>query len=238
MGLGPSKVVPYEAFPPLYQASLYLSVGLLLGGTITWTAAAAAWKPLHGWPVLYGFLALLIGSSLACLPIIGLILGHVALQGTELPQESDLQTSIGLLLPSASDPFWPYFGLIHFLKVTPAGALGLFWLLVRRRTDGLGRDYYIFTVNRYGEWATWGGWFSLIIADVLCFMLQTQDLPTFENQEALLFVTALFTTLLIPSVIWTVIAWSTTPMRHKIDMIFSLLFLTIAIANSGVLVLL
>lgn len=37
VGLGLSKVVPYETFPPLYQAGLYLSAGLLLGGTIIWT---------------------------------------------------------------------------------------------------------------------------------------------------------------------------------------------------------
>ena len=49
---------------------------------------------------------------------------------------------------------------------------------------------------------------------------------------------ALFAALLIPSVIWTVIARSATPMRHKIGMIFSLLLLVVAIANSGVLVLL
>ncbi|MFQ9869107.1 MAG: hypothetical protein ACLRWP_20885 [Bilophila wadsworthia] len=34
VALGLSKVVPYETFPPLYQAGLYLSAGLLLGGTI------------------------------------------------------------------------------------------------------------------------------------------------------------------------------------------------------------
>ena len=189
-------------------------------------------------PVLHGFLAFLTGSSLACLPIIGLILGRVALQGTELPQENDLQMLIGLLLPSASDPFWLYFGLIHFLEVASAGALGLFWLLVRRKIDDFGRDYYVFAANWCGEWAAWGGWFSLIMAGVLCFMLQTQDLLTLENQGALLFVAALFAALLIPSVIWTVIARSATPMRHKIGMIFSLLLLVVAIANSGVLVLL
>ena len=123
VGLGLSKVVPYETFPPLYQAGLYLSAGLLLGGTIIWTVVVAAWKPLRGWPVLHGFLAFLTGSSLACLPIIGLILGRVALQGTELPQENDLQTLLALLLPSASDPFWLYFGLIHFLEVASAGAV-------------------------------------------------------------------------------------------------------------------
>lgn len=94
VGLGLSKVVPYETFPPLYQAGLYLSAGLLLGGTIIWTVVVAAWKPLRGWPVLHGFLAFLTGSSLACLPIIGLILGRVALQGTgaaarERPSDAD-----------------------------------------------------------------------------------------------------------------------------------------------------
>ena len=117
VALGLSKVVPYETFPPLYQAGLYLSAGLLLGGTIIWTVVVAAWKPLRGWPVLHGFLAFLTGSSLACLPIIGLILGRVALQGTEAAAAEGRtfrRTLIGLLvLPSASDPFWLYFGLIH-----------------------------------------------------------------------------------------------------------------------------
>ena len=93
--------------------------------------------------------------------------------------------------------------------------LGLFWLLVRRKIDDFGRDYYVFAANWCGEWAAWGGWFSLIMAGVLCFMLQTQDLLTLENQGALLFVAALFAALLLPSVIWTVIARSATPMRHK-----------------------
>ena len=35
-GLGLTKIVPYDTFPPLYQAGLYLSAGLLLGGAIIW----------------------------------------------------------------------------------------------------------------------------------------------------------------------------------------------------------
>ena len=53
VGLGLSKVVPYETFPSLYQAGLYLSAGLLLGGTIIWTVVVAAWKPLRGWPARF-----------------------------------------------------------------------------------------------------------------------------------------------------------------------------------------
>ena len=224
VGLGLTKVIPYDALPPLYQMGLYISAGLLLGGTIIWTVVVAAWKPLRSWPVVHGFLAFLTGSSLACLPIIGLILGRVALQGTELPQENDLRTLADLLLPSASDPFWLYFGL--------------FWPLVRRNIYDFGRDYYVFAANWCGEWAAWGGWLSLVMAGVLCFMLKVQELLTLENRGAFIFVAALFLALLISSAIWTAIARSATPMRHKIGMIFSILLLIVAIANSGVLVLL
>ena len=41
VALGLSKVVPYETFPPLYQAGLYLSAGLLLGGTVEAAARLA-----------------------------------------------------------------------------------------------------------------------------------------------------------------------------------------------------
>ena len=165
------------------------------------------------------------------------MLGRVYAQGTELPQENDVQTLIALLLPSLNDPFWLYFGLLHFLEVAAAGSFGLCWLLVRRRVDDFGRDYYVFAANWCGEWAAWGGWFVLLLTGGLCAMLRLQGLLPFESSDGLLvFVVALFVFLLLPAILWTVIARSATPMRHKIGMVVSLLLLFVAVANIGVFV--
>ena len=237
VGLGVVKAVPYDTLAPVYRLALYVSGGLLLGGTVLWTVVVAAWKPLRKWPVLHGVLAFVTGTCLAWIPIIALMLGRVYAQGTELPQENDVQTLIALLLPSLNDPFWLYFGLLHFLEVAAAGSFGLCWLLVRRRVDDFGRDYYVFAANWCGEWAAWGGWVVLLLTGGLCAMLRLQGLLPFESSDGLLvFVVALFVFLLLPAILWTVIARSATPMRHKIGMVVSLLLLFVAVANIGVFV--
>ncbi len=237
-GLWLAKVFPTEELHPLHLLALFASAALLLFGTLVWTLVVAAWKPLRKWPVLHGILAFLAGTSLALLPVIGLVLGRLVVQGVELPQEADINTLADLLVPSFSDPFWAYFGLIHFLEVASAGAWGLCWLIARRKADDFGRDYYVFAANWCGEWAAWGGWCSLLLAGVLCAMLRWQGLLSFHNANTLLFVVSLFGALLWASVLWTVVARSATPMRHKIGMAAAVLLLLVAVANSGLLVLL
>lgn len=237
VGVAASGVIPYASLPLLYRVGIYAGGGLLLAGTLIWTVVTAAWKPLRRWPVLHGLLAFVAGSCLAALPLIGLVIGRVAIQGMELPAQNDAQALVDLLLPTVSDPFWLYVGLVHFLEVASAGALGLCWLLIRRRADDFGRDYYIFAAQWCGEWAAWGGWIALLLAGALCLMLRMQGLLALERQGVVLIVGSLLLALLIPSIIWTVIARSATPMRHKIGMAAAVVFLIIAISNAAVLLL-
>ena len=225
-----------ENLHPAYRLALYVCAGLLLGGTLLWTVVVTAWKPLRARPVLHGVLAFVVGTCLAWIPVIGLLLARLCVQGTELPPESDLRTLAALLLPPPNDAFWLYFGLLHFLEVAAAGSFGLCWLLVRRRIDDFGRDYYVFAANWCGEWAAWGGWLTLLLTGGLCAMLRWQGLLPFEREGVPAFVGVLFVTVLVPAVLWTVIARSAAPMRHKIGMVVSLLFLIAAVTNLGALV--
>nr|WP_305734128.1 hypothetical protein [uncultured Bilophila sp.] len=236
-GVAVSGIIPYASLHPLYRVGLYAAAGLLLAGTLLWTLAVAAWKPLRQHPVLHGLLAFVTGSCLAGLPVIGLVLGRVAMQGTELPQQNDVQALVDILLPAANDPFWLYFGLVHFLEVASAGALGLCWLGIRRRADDFGRDYYTFAARWCGEWAAWGGWIALLLAGGLCVLMRMQGVLPLEREGVPLIVGSLFVALLIPSIVWTVIARSATPMRHKIGMVVSVILLVFAISNAAVLLL-
>lgn len=236
-GVAASGIIPCASLHPLYRVGLYAAAGLLLAGTLLWTVVVAAWKPLRQHPVLHGLLAFVAGSCLAALPVIGLVLGRVAMQGTELPQQNDWQIFVDLLLPAASDPFWLYLGFIHFLEVASAGALGLCWLIIRRRADDFGRDYYTFAARLCGEWAAWGGWIALFLAGGLCALMRMQGLLPLEREGVLLIVGSLLAALLIPAIVWTVIARSATPMRHKIGMVVSALLLMFAISNAAVLLL-
>ena len=233
-----AKIVPFEDWQPLYRVGLYLAAGLLGAGTLLSTVTVAAWKPLRKVPVLHGILVFLSGICLAAIPAIGLLLGRALLGEAALPENADFSGVASLLLPSIADPFWAYAGLIHFLEIATAGALGLCWLLVRRGIDDFGRDYYVFAANRCGSWAAWGGWIAFLMAGVFCAMLRWQELLSFENPTILLFVGVQFAALAAASVLWTVVARSVTPMRHKIGMVMAVLFLLVAIGNSGVLVLL
>lgn len=237
VGVAVSGIIPYASLHPLYRVGLLVAAGLLLTAALLWTVVVAAWKPLRQHPVLHGLLTFVTGSCLAGLPVIGLVLGRVAMQGTELPQQNDVQAFVDLLLPGAKDPFWLYFGLIHFLEVASAGALGLCWLLIRRRADDFGRDYYTFAARWCGEWAAWGGWIALLLAGGLCVLLRMQGLLPLEREGVPLIVGSLFASLLIPSIVWTVIARSSTPMRHKIGMVVSVILLIFAISNAAVLLL-
>ena len=238
LALWGTRAVSYEEWPLLYRLALYAGAGLLLAGTILWTFVVTAWKPLRKWPVVHGFLVFLTGICLAALPVLALIAGRLVLQSAALPQELDPVVLLDLLTPSLGDPFWAYFGLIHCLEIAAAGALGLFWLLVRRNADDFGRDYYVFAANWCGGWAAWGGWLSLLLASILCAMLRWQGLLPFENRTVLLFVVMQFAALFLAALLWTLIARSALPMRRKIGMVVALLLLIVAVANSGLLVLL
>ena len=228
------RVRSWETLHPVYSFGLCAGAVLLAVGTLLWTLVVAVWKPLRKIPVLHGLLALLSGSCLASLPVIGLFLGRIMLQGTGLPEGTDLPTLLELLVPALASPFWFALALVHFLEVCAAGGVGLWWLAIRRNRDDYGRDYYLFAAKNCGEWGAFGGWLALLCLGGAVWSAWTAGLVPLGNGVVRFFLGAGVTALLLASVWWTVIAASAIPMRRKIGMFLSLLLLLAALACFGV----
>ena len=222
---------------PILRIGLYAGGGCLLAGAVLWTAVMTGWKGLRGMPVLHGILIFLAGSCLAALPVISLLLGRVYFQAITLSEPLDFQTLVDLFIPSASDPFWLSVLLLHGLEVAAAGGVGLFWLLLRRRIDDYGRDYYVFAAKWCGEWAAWGGWMTLLLLAGIQGAVLFRGDWVLRDGSTLFFMLCLFIPLLLASVIWTAIARSALPMRHKVGMVFALVLLLVSAASGGILLL-
>lgn len=225
------------AMPPVLRLGIYEGGFCLLAGTILWTLVMAAWKSLRSMPFIHGILAFLAGSCLAALPVIALLCGRAHMQGVPFPDVLDYSHLTAFFLPALDGVFWMSVALLHGGEMAAAGGVALCWLLIRRNRDDYGRDYYAFAAKWCGTWAAWGGWLTLIcLACALYFLAAARTVqpegafPAFFMLVSLLF-------LLISSLLWTGIARSGMPMRHKIGMVLSVCLLIISTASAGILLL-
>ncbi len=124
---------------------------------------------------------------------------------------------------------WPAIGLLFLFSLSAAGAYGLQFILMRRKKDDYGRDYYTFALKNTAKWALFPtlpqfvilGWF---------FMLRVplSAASDFSNPVAL-FLYAAAACLLLAVICWTIIARSATPLRAKPLVFLGGLFLIVAL---------
>lgn len=226
-----------EMIQSFYLLAAAVLGGLLSIGTLLWTLVVLLWKTLRKAPVVHALLIIIAGSCLTFIPIGGLALGRVVIQGTVLPASTEPQVLLDLLLPELQNPFWLVAGLIHFLEAAAAGGVGLLWLLFRRHVDDFGRDYYTFAANWCADWSTYGSWLALLLLGGIVWFLQSGGLLALEQDKILIFTAGMFATLFIPAVLWTIIARSALPMRHKFSMVIALVLFVASLASSGALIL-
>ena len=173
--------------------------------------------------MMFGFAAIvsccyfMLWKFLANYPVLHIVLGAIAfLQG--------LMTCVGVMavtrlynalsLPEASSItipqlFTPQFGQAYLsalcytlpLIFALAGGFGAVWLLLRRKADDFGRDYYNTMVPWWQTWQTTG-------------VFMQQD-AIFQSLRVLLW--------LVPALLWTLVARSATPLRQKPALVIGLL---------------
>ncbi len=222
---------------PILRLGLYGGCLCLLVGTLLWTLVMAGWKGLRNMPGVHGILTFLAGIFLIGLPAVVLIFGRAYLQGIPLPDVLTAGNLAMVFLPPLGGLFWISLFLLLGLEAAAAGCSGLVWLLLRRSRDDYGRDYYAFAAKWCGTWAAWGGWIGLAcLAGLVCLVspaIRTEAETVSANFFTMLLVVFLF----IANVIWTGIARSTMPMRHKIGMVLSACLLVACMASGGMLLL-
>lgn len=226
-----------EIIENFYLLSASVLGGLLGIGTFLWTVVVLFWKTLRKRPLFHGLLIIIAGSCLTLIPIVGLAVGRVVLQGAALPTSIEPQALLTLLTPELQNPFWLMAGLLHFLEAAAAGGTGLLWLLFRRHVDDFGRDYYNFAANWCADWSAYGSWLALFFLGGLVWFLQSTGVLALEENTLLIFTAGMFVTLFIPAVLWTIIARSALPMRRKVSMVIALILFVASLASSGALIL-
>ena len=143
-----------------------------------------------------------------------------------------------LSLPEASSItipqlFTPQFGQAYLsalcytlpLIFALAGAFGAVWLLLRRKADDFGRDYYNTMVPWCTRWArnAWILLWLLLVASSGLEIWQTwQTSGVFMQQDAV-FQSVRVLLWLLPALLWTLVVRSATPLRQKPALVIGLL---------------
>ena len=143
-----------------------------------------------------------------------------------------------LSLPEASSItipqlFTPQFGQAYLsalcytlpLIFALAGGFGAVWLLLRRKADDFGRDYYNTMVPWCTRWArnAWALLWLLLVASSGLEIWQTwQTTGVFMQQDAI-FQCLRVLLWLVPALLWTLVARSATPLRQKPALVIGLL---------------
>ncbi len=128
-----------------------------------------------------------------------------------------------LFTPSFESSFWNAGPYLLPLAFALGGGLVSVWLIISRRFNDFGRDYYAAMLKWCASWsrAAWFTlWFLLMGATTLQWLgtLQQEDYltsPDFMQSALFLFLW------LIPGVLWTLTSRSQTPLRHKTTMILA-----------------
>ncbi|MEG2171890.1 MAG: hypothetical protein RRY29_01365 [Desulfovibrionaceae bacterium] len=180
------------------------------------------WKTLRNWRLCHQNLAFVGGCCGAIALYAGLsLLDNECRIDQGLPAAPDMWA---LFVPHYPSPLWNILYYLPSLAVGLGAGLGTLWLLLRRKRDDYGRDYY----NTILPWcATWArnAWVLLWLI-LLSFSLMDIFLTWQEGESPFLLDAAIFQALHIllwalPALLWTMAARSKTPLRHKLTLIFA-----------------
>lgn len=211
-----------QHFLPIYQYIFWVTCSIFYLGFIFQLICIVLWYRLIGSPILYTLLSFLSGICYSSFIIISIFLFGYIFSGdfVALERETDFSIIVGLIFPSLTSPLWLIVFITHFIEAAAAGGIALVWLWIRRNKDNFGRDYYVVAANWCGVWAAYGAWIFLI--SFIVFMLYNVVISLIVIGWPI--ATVSIGLGLISALIWTKIALSNNPMRHKLSMIFAIVF--------------
>lgn len=202
---------------------LEMSWLLLSLGTLFSTIYYCCWRILKNMPVLHSTLGV-ISAVQNCIALV-CILFTIRLLAPSPPPGST-QLALPTLFPDAWETtIWSAACYTTPLIFAQAGAFSAFWLVMRRKRDDFGRDYY----NRMIPWcAAWArnGWFIVWLLLLLATILEIwpgQGAPDFNAGKAMLDGCRLLIWF-IPLLLWNLVKKSPLPMRHAWAVAIALLF--------------
>jgi hypothetical protein len=148
-----------------------------------------------------------------------------------------------LLAQPPSSALWPAVVQGTALSVAAAGAVGLVYLLLRRRIEDYGRDYYNFALHAAARWALLPGLAQLAALGWLVWALR-EDLAAagpagaaWTANPLLLLAVAAGALGLIACALWLAVRRNRNPLRLKATILAAFVFLGASLACETLMVL-
>ncbi len=198
----------------------------LMAATFLLSLYTVLWRTLRTSPLIHQCLAL-VAAFWYCLALYGFICIIYAdanlAQGTPYPHNLK-----AIFLPAFFSPPWNCLPYMPALIFSMAGGFGTVWLILRRKYDDFGRDYYAQMLPWCAKWArnTWLLlWLMLIGVAALQWIQLIQQADVLITPEFIY--SAVFLAMwIIPGLLWTLAIRSATPLRHKLTFILAFLLST------------
>lgn len=186
---------------------LLFSMGVLLG-----TIYYFLWKPLKNMPVLHVTLGMLAAIQ-NCVALASILFTlKICASGPPFKIPCELPEIFPQVWDAAIFSAACYTLLLIF---SLAGAFGLLWLILRRKKDDFGRDYYNLTLRWCAAWANYP-WLLLILFLLIGAGQKIWAIRLSLSLEDLVYNAALVIISLIPAACWLAVQKSALPMRRKL----------------------
>lgn len=213
-----------QTFAITAQAQADMLVWLVLVcGTFFVSMYVILWRTLRQSPALHQTLGLL-GTIFCYTAIYGVMSVLCADAAFELG-EAKPETLRSIFLPAETSTLWNGLSYLLPLTLSMAGGLGALWLVVRRHRDDYGRDYYTQMLPWCTLWARYSWivlWMMLVGFTAINLWHISLDGEQMEFVELSRYGARLLLWL-IPGLLWTIVARSKTPLRHKLTLLLALL---------------
>jgi hypothetical protein len=211
----------------LYPGILFLCGFILLLGYLSLWKILRKKKPFH---LILGFLSLLS----IWVGVYSLFNAKMRLLfDTTVQDVSKSQVWKFFLLPVPVLNSWLFFGHILFLALGSSGLLGLLYLLVRRKRDDFGRDYYRYAISFAGKWSVSYAFQLIVLIGVLVVFTNMSQTVLREPLVLIPFVVSCLC-YLIPVWLLIRIIQNDTPLRLKGTMIVSVILSWLALSACSV----
>lgn len=193
----------------LEMSWLLLSLGVLFSSIYY-----CLWRILKNMPVLHSTIGM-ISAVQNCIALV-CILFTLRLQAVAMPAGTDALAVPEVFPESWNAPLWSAACYACPLIFAMAAAISCCWLVIRRKKDDFGRDYYNTMLSWCAAWArnAWAFlWLLLVVSTGLSIWLQSKT-GAFDPDAAILDA-SLVLLWLIPALLWTWVLRSRVPMRES-----------------------